>query len=75
MTTETIAAPAKWKMWLLTVAGLYPLLIVLVAVTAPLLEPLPPALRLAAIVPLAVAAMVWIVMPSLTRRFAGWLAR
>ncbi|WP_454197434.1 hypothetical protein [Nocardia sp. Marseille-Q1738] len=75
MTTKTVATPAKWKIWLLTVVGLYPLLILLVTVTAPLLEPLPPSLRLAVIVPIAVAAMVWIVMPFLTRRFAGWLGR
>ncbi|MEV6556727.1 hypothetical protein AB0M22_13485 [Nocardia sp. NPDC051756] len=69
------AHPAKWKFWLLTLAGLYPMLTVLVTVTAPLLEPLPTPLRLACIVPVAVAAMVWGIMPLLTRCFAGWLAR
>ncbi|MFD6155275.1 hypothetical protein ACFWF7_13450 [Nocardia sp. NPDC060256] len=67
--------PAKWKFWLLTLIGLYPMLTVLVTVTAPLLEPLPTPLRLACIVPVAVGAMVWVIMPFLTRRFAGWLAR
>ncbi|MEV6275649.1 hypothetical protein [Nocardia sp. NPDC051832] len=74
--TATVAAhPAKWKFWLLTLAGLYPLLTVLVTVTAPLVEPLPAPLRLACILPIAVAAMVWGIMPFLTRRCAGWLAR
>lgn len=69
------AHPAKWKFWLLTMAGLYPLLTALVTVTGPLLESLPAPLRLACILPVAVAAMVWVIMPFLTRRFAGWLAR
>ncbi|MET8874806.1 hypothetical protein [Nocardia sp. NPDC004604] len=69
------AAPVKWKLWLLTVVGIYPLLTVLVTATGPLLEPLAPPLRLAIIVPIAVAAMVWVVMPFLTRRCARWLTR
>ncbi|MBF6336341.1 hypothetical protein IU450_10635 [Nocardia abscessus] len=69
------AHPAKWKFWLLTMAGLYPLLTALVTITAPLLEPLPTPLQLACIIPVAVAAMVWVVTPFLSRCFAGWLAR
>ncbi|MGY2006314.1 hypothetical protein ACW9HC_04965 [Nocardia gipuzkoensis] len=44
-------------------------------ITAPVLEPLPTPLRLACIIPVAVAAMVWVVTPFLSRCFAGWLAR
>ncbi|WP_433206177.1 hypothetical protein ACQP1G_19405 [Nocardia sp. CA-107356] len=69
------AGPVKWKLWLLTVIGIYPLITILVTATAPLLESLAPPLRLAIIVPIAVAAMVWVVMPFLTRRCAGWLMR
>lgn len=68
------AHPPKWKFWVLTMGGLYPLLTALVMVTAPLLEPLPVPLRLACIMPVAVAAMVWVIMPLLSRRFAGWLS-
>lgn len=75
MTTNTVARPPKWKIWTLTVLGLYPMLAVLVTITAPLLEPLHPVLRLAVIIPIAVAAMVWLIMPFLTRRCADWLAR
>ncbi|WP_157181902.1 hypothetical protein [Nocardia testacea] len=67
--------PAKWKFWLLTMGGLYPLLTALVISTAPLLEPFPTPLRLACIMPVAVAAMVWVIMPSLSRYFADWLSR
>ncbi|MFF3221599.1 hypothetical protein ACFYV7_02285 [Nocardia suismassiliense] len=69
------AHPAKWKFWVLTLVGLYPMLTGLVTVTAPLVEPLPTPLRLACILPVAVAAMVWVIMPVLTRLCAGWLAR
>ncbi|MFD0000072.1 hypothetical protein [Nocardia sp. NPDC127526] len=67
--------PPKWKSWLLTLLGLYPMLTVLITVTGPLLESLPTPLRLACILPIAVAAMTWGIMPFLTKRFAGWLAR
>ncbi|MBL1077219.1 hypothetical protein JK358_22730 [Nocardia sp. 2] len=67
--------PPKWKFWLLTLIGLYPMLTVLITVSEPLLEGLPTPLRLACILPVAVAAMVWGIMPFLTKRFAGWLAR
>ncbi|WP_157171888.1 hypothetical protein [Nocardia higoensis] len=40
-------------------------------VTAPLLAPLPAPLRPACIKPIAVAAMVWVIMPLLSRSFAG----
>ncbi|QLY28480.1 hypothetical protein [Nocardia huaxiensis] len=68
------AHPPKWKFYLLTLLGLYPMLTALVMLTAPLLNPLPTPLRLACILPIAVAAMVWLITPFLTRRFAGWLS-
>lgn len=73
-TGNTDTHPAKWKFWVLTMGGLYPLLTTLVMLTAPLLEPLPTPLRPACIMPIAVAAMVWVIMPFLSRRFAGWLS-
>ncbi|UAK31990.1 hypothetical protein K8O92_30370 [Nocardia asteroides] len=74
-TGDADAHPAKWKFWLLTMIGLYPMLTGLVTTTAPLLQPFPAPLRLACIMPGAVAAMVWVIMPFLTRCFAGWLTR
>ncbi|MGW1738340.1 hypothetical protein ACWCPQ_05965 [Nocardia sp. NPDC001965] len=71
---DTGAHPAKWKFWVLTMGGLYPLLTALVMITAPVLEPLPTPLRLACIMPVAVASMVWVIMPFLSRCFAGWLS-
>lgn len=72
---NTGAHPAKWKFWVLTMIGLYPLLTALVMTTAPILEPLPTPLRLGCIMPVAVASMVWVIMPALSRCFAGWLSR
>lgn len=67
--------PKHWKMWLLTVCGIYPIITVLATVTGPVLGGLVVPLRLAILIPVAVAAMVWIVMPALTRRFGAWLTR
>ncbi|MFI9503139.1 hypothetical protein [Nocardia sp. NPDC052566] len=72
---KPVARPAKWKLWLLTVVGLYPLLTVLVTVTNPLLENLIAPLRLLIIIPIAVAAMTWVIMPFLFKRCGAWLAR
>lgn len=71
----TTIAPRRWKVWLLTVCGIYPVLTVMVTVLNPLMSELPPAARLAVIVPAAVASMVWVITPALTRRFRGWLSR
>ncbi|MFC9786948.1 hypothetical protein [Rhodococcus sp. NPDC127528] len=73
MTTTFV--PRRWKVWLLTVCGIYPVLTVMVTVLTPLMGGGPLPARLAVIVPVAVASMVWVVMPFLTRRFHGWLSR
>ncbi|MGW6376151.1 hypothetical protein ACWFRB_08820 [Rhodococcus sp. NPDC055112] len=71
----TTFAPRRWKVWLLTVCGIYPVLTVMVTVLTPLMGGVPVPARLAVIVPGVVASMVWVVMPFLTRRFHGWLSR
>ncbi|WP_412743843.1 hypothetical protein [Krasilnikovia sp. MM14-A1004] len=69
------AQPVRWKLWLLMVAVLYPLITIGVTVAAPVLERLPPAGRFALIVPVMVALMVWVVIPMLHRLFGSWLQR
>lgn len=71
----TTFAPRRWKVWLLTVCGIYPVLTVLATILAPLIGGAPLSVRLAVIAPMTVAAMVWGVTPLLTRRFHGWLTR
>ena len=73
MTTTFV--PRQWKVWLLTVCGIHPVLTVTVTVLTPLMGGLAQPARLAVIVPVAVAAMVWVVTPFLMRRFHGWLSR
>jgi antibiotic biosynthesis monooxygenase (ABM) superfamily enzyme len=69
------AQPVRWKLWLLMVAALYPLITVGVALAAPVLQRLPLAGRFAVIVPVMVALMVWVVVPLLHRLFGSWLLR
>ncbi|MFD4294687.1 hypothetical protein ACFWQG_15870 [Rhodococcus sp. NPDC058532] len=71
----TTRAPRRWKVWLLTVCGIYPVLTVLVTLLTPMLDGVPQPARLALIVPVAVASMVWVITPALTRRLHGWLSR
>jgi antibiotic biosynthesis monooxygenase (ABM) superfamily enzyme len=67
--------PVRWKLWLLIVVTLYPVITIAVTLAAPMLERLPPAGRFAVIVPVMVALMVWIVIPALHRFLGTWLFR
>jgi antibiotic biosynthesis monooxygenase (ABM) superfamily enzyme len=67
--------PVLWKMWLLMVCGIYPIITLLAGVAEPLLRHLPMPLRFAIVVPVMVAVMVWFVLPQLHRRFGAWLTR
>lgn len=49
----------KWKAWVVTVTGLYPVLLVLVLAMGAVAPGWPAFLRLAVIAPLAVAWIVW----------------
>lgn len=69
------AAVRRWKLWLLTVCGIYPTIVLLGLATNPVLEDLYLPVRLAVLVPAAAAAMVWQINPRLQRRFGAWLTR
>lgn len=68
-----VRPPARWKMWLLSAGGIYPVITVLTMLAGPLLAALPMPVRSAIIVPLLSAAMTWLVMPALSRLFARQL--
>ncbi len=68
-------APTRWKLWLLIVVTLYPVITVAVTVAAPALDRLPVYARFAIIVPIMVAVMLWIVVPLLHRLCGAWLMR
>ncbi|GGU16899.1 hypothetical protein [Streptomyces daghestanicus] len=69
------AAVRRWKLWLLTVCGIYPTIVVLGLATNPVLGDLYLPVRLAVLVPAAAAAMVWQINPRLQRHFGAWLTR
>jgi antibiotic biosynthesis monooxygenase (ABM) superfamily enzyme len=68
-------AVRRWKLWLLTVCGIYPTIVLLGLATNPVLEDLYLPVRLAVLVPAAAAAMVWQINPRLQRHFGAWLTR
>jgi antibiotic biosynthesis monooxygenase (ABM) superfamily enzyme len=65
--------PSPYKMALLTGITIFPLITAIVAVTGPLLESLPVAVRLGITTALTVPLMTWVVMPRVTRLLRGWL--
>ncbi|KFG72923.1 hypothetical protein [Streptomyces mutabilis] len=69
------AAIRRWKLWLLTVCGIYPTIVLLGLATNPVLEDLYLPVRLAVLVPAVAAAMVWQINPRLQRHFGAWLTR
>ena len=68
-----VAPPARWRTWLLTTVGIYPIITVVSAVTAPLLSELPAPLRFLLITPVLTATMTLVVMPALSRVSARFL--
>lgn len=67
--------PARWKMWILSACGIYPIITLLTVLAGPLLLPITPPLRFAIVSPALSAIMTWLVMPALSRLFAGFLYR
>lgn len=66
-------APPKYKSAFLVLLGLYPLVLILNPLLAPLVGSWPAALRVLLSLAISVPLMVWVVMPQLTRLFFGWL--
>jgi uncharacterized protein len=67
------APPPPYKMALLTWITIFPLITAIVAITGPLIEELPLALRLGITTALTVPLMTWVVMPRVTRLLRRWL--
>jgi antibiotic biosynthesis monooxygenase (ABM) superfamily enzyme len=71
--------PARWKMFLVTVAAIYPLTLLVPWALQPLLSAVAmlrePLLHHLVVALAIVALMTWVVMPRLTRHLAGWLNR
>jgi uncharacterized protein len=67
------AAPPRYKLALLTWAGAYAVITLILVVLGPAMAPWPLPLRTLLISGLMVVALTWAVIPLLTRLFRRWL--
>jgi antibiotic biosynthesis monooxygenase (ABM) superfamily enzyme len=63
------------KLALLTWAGAYAVILLVLAIAGPSMASWPLALRALVLSGLMVAAMTWVIVPVMTRVFRGWLQR
>lgn len=71
----TMRPPPRWKMWLASLAGAYPLVVLFQWLLLPELDGLPLLVR-SAIFPLVIlTVMTYAMMPFVTRLLHGWLYR
>jgi len=70
---QPASSPPRYKLALLTWAGAYVVITLILVVLGPAMEPWPLPLRTLLISGLMVAALTWTVIPLLTRLFRGWL--
>jgi antibiotic biosynthesis monooxygenase (ABM) superfamily enzyme len=68
-----IAAPPRYKLALITWAGAYAVITLILSVLGPAMAPWPLPLRTLLLSVLMVVAMTWVVIPSLTSLCRGWL--
>ena len=66
-------APPRYKMALVTGAAIFPLVVVLNALSAALLQGTPPLFRTLLTIAVVVLLMTYVVMPWLSRLLRGWL--
>jgi antibiotic biosynthesis monooxygenase (ABM) superfamily enzyme len=71
--SAALASPARYKMAVLTILGLYPPLLAVSTLLSYLLHGWPRALLMLLTVALLVPAMTYFIMPWLTRLFRSWL--
>jgi uncharacterized protein len=67
--------PRKWKMAVITLVALYPIVLLLVRGLRPLTEDWQLEVGLLLTIGLSVPLMTWLVMPALTKRLGPWLRR
>ena len=67
--------PPRWKLAALSWFGIFPTVTATLALAGPWLDPLPLVARTFALTAVLVPAMVFVVMPVLTRAFRSWLQR
>jgi antibiotic biosynthesis monooxygenase (ABM) superfamily enzyme len=67
-------APPRYKLALLTWAGAYAVITTILAVLGPVMATWPLPLQTLLVSVLMVVSLTWVVIPTLTRLFRGWLA-
>lgn len=70
---ETMKPPPRWKMWLASFVGAYPLVVLFQWLLAPSLEDLPLLIRSAMFPLILLSLMTYAMMPLVTRVLRGWL--
>jgi antibiotic biosynthesis monooxygenase (ABM) superfamily enzyme len=71
----TIKPPPRWKMWLVSLVAIYPLVVIFQATIVPTIKPWPLLVR-SAVLPLTLLTlMTFVVMPVVTRVVQPWLSR
>lgn len=66
-------APSRYKLALITWAGAYAVITLILAVLGPAMAPWPLPIRTLVLSVLMVATLTWLVIPGLTRLCQGWL--
>jgi uncharacterized protein len=65
--------PANWRQWLVILGALFPVIMILKALFAPLFEVLPFPLAFFLLLAVDVAVLTWVIMPQFTRLMNFWL--
>tara|TARA_R110002072_G_scaffold273413_2_gene434322 strand:+ start:59052 stop:59396 length:345 start_codon:yes stop_codon:yes gene_type:complete len=73
MKTQTAPDVSRHRLAVLTMAGAYPTIIVLLTVLDPWIGNAPSPLKAAILVPSMVGLLTYVIMPALSRLFADWL--
>lgn len=66
--------PPRYKLALLTWAGAYAVITLILQLLGPTMADWPLGVRTLVISALMVAALTWLVIPTMTRLFRGWLS-
>jgi antibiotic biosynthesis monooxygenase (ABM) superfamily enzyme len=66
-------APSRYKLALITWAGAYAVITLILAALGPAMAPWPLPIRTLVLSVLMVATLTWLVIPALTRLCRGWL--
>jgi uncharacterized protein len=72
-TTQRPPAPPRYKLAVLSWAGAYTVISTILYLLGPMMIAWPLLLRTLLLSVLMVVAMTWLVVPTLTRLFRGWL--